>query len=69
VKGVYTTPIASPAPSTAPGSPATSDESNLVLWVVVLAAGSAALVGSFLIQRKKRTITPKSAATHPDCGG
>ena len=63
------TATASPAPSTAPGSPATSDESNLVLWVVVLAAGSAALVGSFLIQRKKRTITPKSAATHPDCGG
>nr|WP_317407932.1 LPXTG cell wall anchor domain-containing protein [Fournierella massiliensis] len=53
MKGVYTTPFASPAPSTAPGSPATGDESNLVLWVVVLAAGSAALVGSFLIQRKK----------------
>lgn len=53
VKGVYTAPTASPAPSTAPGSPATGDESNLVLWVVVLAAGSAALAGSFLIQRKK----------------
>ena len=53
VKGVYTAPTASPAASTAPGSPATGDESNLVLWVVVLAAGSAALAGSFLIQRKK----------------
>ena len=53
VKGVYTAPTASPAPSTAPGSPATGDESNLVLWVVVLAAGSAALAGSFLVQRKK----------------
>ena len=53
VKGSYTAPTASPAPSTAPGSPATGDESNLVLWVVVLAAGSAALAGSFLIQRKK----------------
>ena len=53
VKGSYTAPTASPAPSTALGSPATGDESNLVLWVVVLAAGSAALAGSFLIQRKK----------------
>ncbi len=53
VKGIYTAPTASPAPSTAPGSPATGDESNLVLWVVVLAAGSAALARSFLIQRKK----------------